>query len=180
LSATVSTGAGPGLWLELPQSTRSLFAGRLTGLYGADGDANAFEQLAEDKREALMLLQRRLLRLDLWTFGGKIVNVYGTGGVGMYFSANGDLESELGRRRIFTRKFARHRDNSGGFLEKHRRRASLHFLFIDPPSGEREWHVHLELYGPMGSLMSIAKHLWYEHWGTFRPDWRMIKEFVSE
>jgi hypothetical protein len=28
-------------------------------------------------------------------------------------------------------RFARHRDNSGGFLERHRRHASLHFLYID-------------------------------------------------
>lgn len=98
----------------------------------------------------------------------------------MYFGATLDLESELRRRKDFTRKFARHRDNTGGFLEKSRRRASLHFLYIDPPSGVREWHVHLDLYGPMGSFMSIAKHLRHEHWGTFRPDWRIMKRFVAE
>ena len=170
----------PGLWSELSPATQSLLAGRLGGLYGVTDDANAFEQLAQDKREALMLLQRRLNALDLWKFVKRIVNVYGTGGVGMYFGAEGDLQSELEARRTFTKKFARHSDNSGGFLEKHRRSASLHFLYIDPPEGEREWHVHLDLYGPWGSPLSIARHLRYEHWGTFRPDWRMMKRHVSE
>lgn len=180
MSATTQPGEIPGLWSELPAEARQLLSGRLSGLYGTQGDAAAFEQLAQDKREALMLLQKRLAQLDLWRFVGKVVNVYGTGGVGMYFGAHGDLESELERSGKFTRKFARHSDNSGGFLEKHRRRASLHFLYIDPREGEREWHAHLDLYGPMGSLLSIAMHLRHEHWGTFRPDWRMIKKFVSE
>jgi hypothetical protein len=180
LSSTAQTAEVPGLWSELSPETQSLWAGHLVELYGAPDDVSAFEQLAQDKREALMLLHRRLRQLDLWKFVGRIVNVYGTGGVGMYFSAEGDLESELRSRRTFTRKFARHSDNSGGFIEKRRRRASLHFLYIDPPQGNREWHVHLDLYGPWGSPLSIAKHLRYEHWGTFRPDWRMIKEFVAE
>ncbi len=180
MSEVDRTGEVPGLWSELSRETQSLLAGRLAGLYGATDDTKGFEQLAQDKREALMLLERRLRALDLWKFVSRIVNVYGTGGVGLYFSANGDLERELEARQVFTKKFARHSDNSGGFIEKHRRRASLHFLFIDPPEGEREWHVHLDLYGPWGSPLSTAKHLRYEHWGTFRPDWRMIKEFVSE
>ena len=180
MNAADPTAEVPGLWSELSPATQSLLAGRLAGLYGVHNDPGAFEQLAQDKREALMLLQRRLCALDLWKFVGAIENVYGTGGVGMYFSAAGDLEKELAARRTFTRKFAGHSDNSGAFIEKHRRRSSLHFLYIDPPAAERQWHVHLDLYGPWGSPLSIAKHLRYEHWGTFRPDWRMIKEFVSE
>jgi hypothetical protein len=165
---------------ELPEPMPEQFRGKLTGLYGVDGDENVYRALPRDKREALSLLARRLIEVDLWRAVGKIVNVYGLGGVGFYFSATFDLESELQRRKDFTRKFARQRGNSGGFLEKGRRAASLHFLYIDPPSGEREWHAHLDLYGPWGSLMSIAKHLRHEHWGTFHPDWRIMKRAVTE
>jgi hypothetical protein len=165
---------------SLPESMPERFRGKLAGLYSVEGDEDAFAALAMDKREALLLLARRLIEIDLWRAVGKIVNVYGLGGVGFYFSATFDLEAELRSRKDFTQKFARHRGNSGGFLEKGRRRASLHFLYIDTESSEREWHAHLDLYGPMGSLISIAKHLRYEHWGTFHPDWRIIKRFVTE
>jgi hypothetical protein len=127
----------------------------------------------------LLLIARRLGQKDLWKAVGRIVNVYGVGGVGLYFAALIDLESELRGRRDFTPRFARHRDNSGGFLERHRRHASLHFLYIDRPGAEREWHVHLDLYGPMGSIVTTSKHLWHEKWRKFRPDWRMMKEFVE-
>ncbi|MFN2576831.1 MAG: hypothetical protein ABR607_03970 [Pyrinomonadaceae bacterium] len=153
--------------------------GKLSGLYGVSTNEDAFNRLSRDKREALLLLQRRLTQVELWGFVDSIVNVYGVGGVGMYFNAAGDLESELDAGRTFTRMFARHRDNTGGFLEKGRSRASLHFLYIDAPQEKRDWHVHLDLYGPMGSVLSIAKHLRYEHWGTFRPDWQVMKKFVS-
>ena len=97
----------------------------------------------------------------------------------MYFSAVSDLESDLRSRRQFTRTFARHRDNTGGFLEKGRSHASLHFLYIDPEKGEREWHVHLDLYGGWGSILTMIQHLYYERFRKFRPDWRMIKRWVE-
>jgi len=172
--------AVPATWAELPESIRGRLEGKLRGLYGHDEDETAFASVPQDKREALVLLMRRLVGLDLWKSVGKIVNVYGRGGVGMYFSATSDLGAELGRRRDFTRKFARHRDNSGGFIEKARRRASLHFLFIDNGSGARDWHVHLDFYGPMGSSLSTAQHLYYERWQKFRPDWQIMKRFVTE
>lgn len=156
------------------------FRGKLEGMYGWGSDEEVFATLGEDKREALLLLARRLLEIDLWRAVGRIVNVYGRGGVGMYFAATFDLEAELASRKDFTKKFARHRDNHGGFIEKSRRRASLHFLYIDPQPDEREWHVHLDLYGPMGSISSAAKHLFYERWRKFRPDWRLMKEFVGK
>jgi hypothetical protein len=175
-----STNPVPRTWAELPDSIRKLLEGKLSGLYGCDGDEAVFTGVPQDKREALVLLMRRLVGVDLWKSVGKIVNVYGMGGVGMYFDATSDLESELASRRNFTRKFARHRDNSGGFIEKQRRRASLHFLYIDESSRDRDWHVHLDLYGPMGSLVSTAQHLYYERWQRFRPDWQIMKEFVTE
>ena len=170
----------PGAWDELPESMRGLLRGRLAGLYGFAEDETAFAAVPQDKREALALLLRRLVGLDLWQNVAKIVNVYGQGGVGMYFSSDFDLESELSSRKDFSRKFARHRDNSGGFIEKDRRRASLHFLYIDNAAGARNWHVHLDFYGPMGSFLSTAQHLYYERWQKFRPDWQIMKEFVTE
>lgn len=170
----------PATWAELPESIRSNLQGKLAGLYGYDEDETAFAAVPQDKREALVLLLRRLVGLDLWKSVSKIVNVYGQGGVGMYFSATSDLESGLSSRSDFTRKLARHRDNSGGFLEKERRRASLHFLYIDNSSGAPDWHVHLDFYGPMGSFLSTVQHLYYERWQKFRPDWQIMKGFVTE
>ena len=160
---------------EMPEQLR----GKLAGLWGWGDDKDVFRKLPLDKREALLLLADRLNRLDLWQAVGRIVNVYGTGGVGMYFCATLDLERTLDGRADFTKKFARHRDNSGGFLEKGRRHGSLHFLYIDVSGGEREWHVHLDLYGPMGSVITAAQHLYYERWRKFRPDWRIMKSTVS-
>lgn len=165
--------------LEDPSSMPSEFRGKLEGMYGWGTDEKVYAALPRDKRAALLLITRRLRQKDLWHAVGRIVNVYGVGGVGLYFGALNDLESQLGARKDFTRRFARHRDNSGGFLERNRRHASLHFLYIDRPGGEREWHVHLDLYGPMGSFLSTSKHLLHERWRKFRPDWRMMKEFVE-
>lgn len=125
------------------------------------------------------MLAGRLTRLVLWQNVRRIVNVYGQGGVGMYFSADSDFEATLRGRKDITSWFARHRDNTGGFFEKRRRRAALHFLFINSPSGEREWHVHLDFYGPMGSVLSTTQHLIYERFGKFRPDYRMMKELMA-
>ena len=170
----------PATWTELPESIRCSLQGKLAGLYGYAEDATAFAAMAQDKRETLVLLMRRLVGLDLWKGVGKIVDVYGQGGVGMYFSATSDLDSALRSRSNFSRKFARHRHNSGGFLERNRRRAALHFLYIDNGRGTRDWHVHLDFYGPIGSFFSTTQHLYYERWQKFRPDWQVMKEFVTE
>lgn len=172
--------AVPATWTELPESIRRGLRGKLTGVYGSGDDETAFAAATQDKREALVLLMRRLTGIDLWKHVGKIVDVYGEGGVGMYFSAASDLRSALRSRSDFSRMFARHGDNSGGFLERNRRRAALHFLYIDSSDGNRDWHVHLDFYGPIGSLFSIAQHLYYERWQKFIPNWEIMKEFVTE
>jgi len=123
---------------EDPSSMPAEFRGKLAGMYGWGNDQEVYAALPEDKRAALLLIARRLGQKDLWKAVGRIVNVYGVGGVGLYFAALIDLESELRGRRDFTPRFARHRDNSGGFLERHRRHASLHFLYIDRLGAERE------------------------------------------
>jgi hypothetical protein len=166
-------------WIELSASERDRYCDKLGGIYGHEGDEAAYNALPTDKHEALRLISDRLLRADLWQYVGRIVNVYGVGGVGMYFSPVGDLDSELGRRTEFTRWFARHHDNSGGFLEIGRKHASLHFLYIDPPEGEREWHVHLDLYGGWGSLITAIQHLYWERWKKYRPDWRIMKQWAD-
>src|SRR5262249_15490605 len=124
------------------------FRGMLQGLYGWGSDEQVYATLPLDKRGAVFLVSRRLTQKDLWKAVGRIVNVCGKDGVGMYFSALIDLESELSARKDFTRRFARHWDDTGGLLEGARRYASLHFLYIDGPGLERRWHVHLDLYGP--------------------------------
>ena len=164
---------------ESPAPMPPQFHGKLEGLYGWGTDEEVYAALPVDKRAALLLLAKRLTQVDLWRAVGRIVNVYGLGGVGLYFAALVNLESELRLRKDFTRHFARHRDNTGGFLEKYRRHASLHFLYIDPPEGERQWHAHLDLYGPMGSVSTTARHLLHERFGKFRPDWRIMKRYVE-
>jgi hypothetical protein len=165
--------------LETSSAMPPEFSGKLEGLYGWGSDEEVYATLPTDKRAALSLISRRLIQVDLWRAVRRIVNVYGLGGVGLYFGAAIDLELELEGRRDFTRHFARHRDNTGGFLEKYRRHASLHFLYIDRPRAEREWHVHLDLYGPVGSFLTTTRHLFYERWRKFRPDWRIMKDFVD-
>ena len=165
--------------LSATERVPELFRGKLAGMYGWGSDEDVYAKLAEDKLEALVLVAKRLVEVDLWKAVGRIVNVHGIGGVGLYFSATGDLESGLSGRQNFTRAFARHPDNTGGFLEKRRKHASLHFLYIDQPSGEREWHVHLDYYGPYGSIVTTAQHLFYERWRKFRPDWKLMKTVVD-
>lgn len=160
-------------------SAPELFRGKLAGMYGWGNDADVYAKLSEDKREALSLVARRLVEVNLWSAVGRIVNVYGVGGVGLYFSATRDLKSELNDREDFTRAFARHHDNTDGFLEKGRKHASLHFLYIDNQQDERKWHVHLDYYGPYGSLVTMAQHLFYERWRKFRPDWKLMKTVVE-
>ena len=71
--------------LEDPSSMPAEFRGKLAGMYGWGTDAQVYAALPEDKRAALLLIARRLGQKDLWKAVGRIVNVYGVGGVGLYF-----------------------------------------------------------------------------------------------
>ena len=166
-------------WAELPDETRRLLVGKIAGLYGRTDDEDAYNALPRHQQEALSLLSARLKKLDLWRGINRTVKVYGEGGVGMNFEAADGFEDELRRRKDFTSLLAR-RDNTGGFFEKGRPRAALHFLYIDRSGAERDWHVHFDFYAPMGSAWSALQHLYYERFGNFHPDWRMIRSVMSE
>lgn len=165
------------VWANLDQETRAALDNKLEGLYGYGPTPAAFDTIPVDKQQALLLLMRRLMALKLWDAVRRIDNIYGEGGVGMYFTAWPFLESALRSRKDFTRFLARHSDNSGGFLEKSRVKATLHFLYLD--KGERHWHVHFDLHGPWGSPQSITRHLLKEKLLAQHPDWRAIAPFFD-
>src|SRR6185503_13916621 len=157
-------------WDELPGATRDLLRGKLAGLWGAATDAEAFDSWPLDKKQALLLLLDRMQCKGLWHLVKRVTNVYGEGGVGLQFEAWPMIESTLSRRRDFTRRFANHSDTSGGFYEKQRGEAILHFLFQE---GEpRTWYVHFDLYSPIHSPGSAWRHLRHEMLSKVKPDWR--------
>ena len=164
-------------WRELPAQTREALTSKLVGLWGAVSDEAAFDSLAEDKQQALLLVHRRMQAKDLWHVVKSIDNVYGESGVGMGFAAWPFIHSTLSGRRDFTRRFANHKDTSGGFYEKGRADAVLHFLFQE--GNPRKWYVHFDLYSPVHSLGSAVKHLRFEFVGKICPDWKMIKQCLK-
>jgi hypothetical protein len=164
-------------WSELPSNTQELLKGKLAGLWGAESDAAAFESWSVDKQQALLLLLARLDQKRLWPLVQKITNVYGEGGVGLQFLAWPMIESTLKRRNDFTRRFANHKDTSGGFYEKKRSAAVLHFLFQE--GDPRTWYVHFDLYSPVHSPKSALLHLRHEFLGKIKPDWQLIAKALD-
>ena len=164
-------------WAELPVATRELLRGKLTGLWGAATDAEAFDSWPLDKKQGLLLLLQRMHSKGLWHLVKRVTNVYGEGGVGLQFEAWPMIESTLSRRQDFTRRFANHSDTSGGFYEKQRGVAILHFLFQE---GEpRTWYVHFDLYSPIHSPGSAWRHLRHEMLSKVKPDWRAIAKTLN-
>jgi len=164
-------------WRTLSSETRELLSGRLVGIWGPASDEAAFDSWPLDKKQALLLLAERLNEKGLWQLVKQVTNVYGEGGVGIQFIAWPMIESTLKRRSDFTRRFANHKDTSGGFYEKTREDAVLHFLFQE---GEpRQWYVHFDLYSPVHSMTSALKHLRHEFIGGLRPDWQMIAKSLK-
>src|SRR4051794_10567449 len=169
--------AGSLAWVELSGETKELLTGKLAGLWGATSDAAAFDSWPLDKQQALLLLLKRMRARKLWHLVKRITNVYGEGGVGIQFEAWPMIESTLARRDDFTRRFANHKDTSGGFYEKERPAAVLHFLYQE--GKPRTWYVHFDLYSPVYSAGSALKHLRHEFIGKLKPDWRMIAKFLD-
>ncbi|HEY8226949.1 MAG TPA: hypothetical protein VIG25_16855 [Pyrinomonadaceae bacterium] len=164
-------------WSDLPSDTRELLEGKLIGLWGATSDEAAFDSWPIDKQKALIILADRMAEKNLWHVVRQVTNVYGEGGVGIQFLAWPVIESTLKRRSDFTQRFANHKDTSGGFYEKHRSDAVLHFLFQE---GEpRKWYVHFDLYSPVHSLSSALKHVRHEFLGGLKPDWQLITKHLK-
>lgn len=163
-------------WRDLSLDDREALSGKLVGLYGATRDDLAFADLAEDKQQGLLLLLNRMRAKRVWHLVRRVQNVYGLHGVGLSFSAWPLIESTLTAREDFTRRFANHKDCSGGFYEMGRPRAVLHFLY---QNGEpRKWYVHFDLFSPVYSPRSAASHVRHEVLRKFRPDWKTIKQYV--
>lgn len=161
-------------WRDLCYEVREALSGKLIGLWGAASDEAAFNNFPLDKQQALLILVSRLAAKDLWQLISRIDNVYGEGGVGIGFSPWPFIISTLRSRKDFTRFMANHKGTTGGFYERGRRSAILHFIFesTKPP----RWYVHFDLYSPIHSPVSAAKHLRHEFLGKLTPDWRMIKD----
>ena len=164
-------------WADLSRETKELLKGKLAGLWGAETDEAAFDSWTPDKKYALLLLLKRMRAKELWHVVKRIDNVYGEGGVGLQFEAWPVIESTLSRRDDFTRRLANHKDTSGGFYEKGRPEAVLHFLFQE--GQPRKWYVHFDLYSPVYSLASAWNHLRYEFMSKTKPDWRRIAKSLN-
>jgi hypothetical protein len=161
-------------WDKLPETLRAALARKLEGLYGGARDETIFDALAVDKQQALLILVRRFLTLDLWDAVRRIENLYGEGGVGMNFLAWPFLKSRLERRAEFTTWFARHRNTTVGFIERGTAtRAALHLLCRDNAATE-SWEAHFDLYNPWTSPLNAWRHLLHEKIRRETPDWRVI------
>jgi len=175
--AEPSSQVSPILWKDLSEDSREALTGKLAGLWGAASDEAAFNACAIDKQQTLLLLASRLRAKGLWHIIRKIDNVYGEGGVGISFSAWPIAESTLRARKDFTHLLANHKDTTGGFYEKGRAEAVLHFHYVE--GVPRKWYVHFDLYSPVHSPVSALKHLRYEFVGKLTPDWRMIQQRLN-
>jgi hypothetical protein len=165
-------------WDALSTETRELLQGKLAGLWGAPSDAAAFDSWPIDKQQALLMLLDRIHAKGLWHVVKRVTNVYGEGGVGLQFQAWPMIESTLKRHRDFTRLMANHKDTHGGFYERKRGEAVLHFLFQE--GDPRTWYVHFDLYSPIHSPGSAFKHLRHEFLGKVKPDWQMIAKHLMD
>lgn len=175
--AAAETDAPP-RWAELPAETRAQLEGRLAGLYGHGGDESAYDSLAADKRQALLIFARRLARFGLWQGVERVTNVWGEGGVGLDFVAAEDFHAALASHPRFTPRFAGHgAATAGGFYEKRRARAALHFLRMrDDPN---RWAAHFDEHGPLAGPVSLARHLWHEVFRGRTPGWRAIRSTLG-
>ena len=161
-------------WSDLSNEVRNALAGKLSGLWGATGEEEAFNSLSVDKQQALLLILSRFVAKGLWQGVQKITNLYGEGGVGIEFTAWPTMQSTLSRRKDFTQLLAKHSDTKGAFYEKGRAEAALHLLYVEETP--RKWYVHFDLYSPIHSPSSALKHFRHEYLGKVRPDWRVIKQ----
>ncbi|MDQ3259020.1 MAG: hypothetical protein M3R15_35015 [Acidobacteriota bacterium] len=168
-------------WPQLATETRSALGRTLEGLYERQDTVAAFDALAVDKQQALLLFVRRLGQLGLWSAVRRVVNVYGEGGVGIDFEASSLFDSTLRRRSDLTRLLAARRGCMIGFRERRRPRAALHFLQCGHVEQDGcRWSVHFDLYNPTASPSSAWRHLYHESLHQVTPDWRIIKKELAD
>lgn len=167
------------LWRDLSPDVRAGLSGKITGLYGQTTETDAFDNLHVDKQRALLLLQYRLEQLALWSHVRRVENVYGLGGVGMNFAAWPGLLRSLRASRRFTTLWAAHHGATGGFRERGRSLAALHFLYAEKADA-RFWSVHFDHYNPLASVREALAHLWVETAHARTPDWRIIDKALRE
>ena len=161
-------------WARLAENMRAALGGRLAGLFEHTSDEAAFDSLAADKQQSLLLFVSRLGRLGLWDSVLGVTNVYGVGGVGLEFFVADDFSTALDAHPLFTRRFAAHGDTAEGFLEKGRARAALHIL--RPRDGrDRHWAAHFDLHSPLATPASALRHFYIEKVRGRTPDWREIR-----
>lgn len=168
--SAAAEGAG---WNRLAEGVRSSLRGRLAGLYGHESDEAAFDSLAADKRQSLLLFAGRLGELGLWDAVLGVTNVYGVGGVGLEFEAAADFSPALDAHPAFTRRFAAHGDTAEGFLERGRAAAALHILRPRGGPGGR-WAAHFDLHSPLANPASALRHFYSEKLRGRTPGWREI------
>ncbi len=168
-----AANARPLRWHDLSDNTRRALEGKLQSLYEHTSDESAFDALTVDKQQALLIFVRRFVELDVWDSVRRVENVYGAGGVGINFTAWPVLESMLRRKRIFTARFASHKDAVIGFLERRRQMAALHFLCSNKES--RQWSAHFDLYSPLAFPYGMWRHLLHEKLRRETPVWFQIK-----
>jgi hypothetical protein len=161
-------------WVDLPFGERFALERKLENLFGQADDRAAFDALALDKQQALLIISRRLRDLSLWWCIRRVENVYGEGGVGMNFSAWPALYAALARHPLFTPRWANHRGSAGGFRERGRKLAVLHFLRAEGAGGNWRWSVHFDLYNPLASPANALRHWLRESWRGLAPDWQAI------
>lgn len=170
--------AGKLRWDDLPEAVSDDLAPKLEGLYGHRDAARAFDLLAGDKQQALLLLATRLRELNLWREVESIENIYGMGGVGMNFRARRGIGRALAAHGRFTSRFAAHADCAEGFLEKGRPRAALHLLRMRGDDAAL-WSVHFDQHSPAATPLSALRHFWSEKLRGRKPDWETIKSALS-
>lgn len=165
--------AGPLEWRDLAAFERSLLARKLEGVYNFASDAVAFDALATDKQQALLIFARRFDAYGLWRYIRRVANIYGLGGVGMNFEAWPGLYAALRRHANF-----HHRFTPASFREKKRRRAALH-LRRDLMSAPR-WSAHFDDHNPLHSPAEAWHHCYREAYLRHTPCWQDIDKALRD
>lgn len=98
--ADPTSDQNPMLWKGLSGDVQEALAGKLSGLWGAASDEDAFNGCVVDKQQTLLLMTSRLQAKDLWQQIQKIINVWGEHGVGIDFSPADGVEAMFRARKI--------------------------------------------------------------------------------